>query len=113
MDEQESPPNAEQQTKLSRTTIKTSALTKSRPEELQYLAGRLHVLLHRQEELELRRQFFLGVQAVGEIDAADAAVRVQLNAQRLDVVGTVRAARKVAQVELDLVPAGDEECKKF
>lgn len=36
-------------------------------------------LRHGQEELELRRQFLLGVEAVAEVDAADPAVRVQLD----------------------------------
>ena len=35
----------------------------------------------------------------------DAAVSVDLNTERLDVVGTVRTACEVAKVELDLVPA--------
>lgn len=58
-----------------------------------------------QEELELRGKLLLRVEAVGEIDAADAAVGVYLHAQRLDVVRAIRAAREVRQVELDLVPA--------
>merc|ERR550514_379668 len=61
--------------------------------------------LHRQEELELRRKLLLRVQAIREVDAAQPAVRVDLNAKRLDVVRTVRTAREVRQVELDLVPA--------
>mmetsp|Transcript_15465 Transcript_15465/g.46749 ORF Transcript_15465/g.46749 Transcript_15465/m.46749 type:complete len:324 (+) Transcript_15465:184-1155(+) len=65
----------------------------------------LGVLLDGQEELELGRQVLLGVEAVGEVDAADAAVGVDLHAERLNVVGAVRAAGEVAQVELDLVPA--------
>ena len=58
-----------------------------------------------QEQLELGGKLFLGVEAVGEVNAADAAVRVDLHPQRLDIVRAVRAAREVAQVKLDLVPA--------
>jgi hypothetical protein len=38
--------------------------------------------------------------ALTEVDAADAAVGVDLDAQGLDVVGAVGAAREVRQVEL-------------
>merc|ERR1719421_67920 len=69
------------------------------------LRGLRGALLHRQEELELRRKLLLGVQAIREVDAAQTAVRVDLNAKRLDVIRPVRAAREVRQVELDLVPA--------
>merc|ERR1719146_248473 len=62
-------------------------------------------LLHRQEELELWRELLLAVEAVREVDAAKPAVRVDLHAQRLDVVRAVGAAREVREVELDLVPA--------
>ena len=91
-------------------------------------------LLNWQEQLELRRQLFLGVQLVREVDAPDAAVGVDLNPQGLDVVGscidlpsdpcqylqapdngtmlrrrlqarTVRSSREVRKVELDLIPA--------
>lgn len=44
-------------------------------------------LLKGQEELELGGQLLLGVQAVREVDAADAAVGMDLDAQRLYVVG--------------------------
>lgn len=59
----------------------------------------------RQEQLELRGQLLLGVETVGEVDAADPTVRVDLYPQRLDIVRAVRSSREVAQVELDLVPA--------
>merc|ERR1719487_2637656 len=62
-------------------------------------------LLHRQEELEFWRQLLLRVEAVGEIDATQPAVRVDLNTQCLDVVRAVRTAREIRQVELDLIPA--------
>jgi hypothetical protein len=58
-----------------------------------------------QEQLELWRKLLLRVQAVGEVDAADPAVGVDLHTQRLDVVGSVRATGEVRQIELDLVPA--------
>ena len=57
------------------------------------------------EELELWGQLVLGVEAVREVDSADAAVGVDLHAQGLDVVGTIGTAREVGQVELNLVPA--------
>lgn len=58
----------------------------------------------RQEQLEFRRELLLRVQAVGEVNPADTAVRVDLHPQSLDVVRAVRSAREVAKVELDLVP---------
>lgn len=58
-----------------------------------------------QEQLELRRKLLLRVQAVGKVNPADAAVRVDLHPQGLDVVGTVRSAREIAKVKLDLVPS--------
>merc|ERR1719236_74366 len=61
-------------------------------------------LLHRQEELEFRWELLLRVEAVGEIDATQPAIRVDLNAQRLDVVRAVRTAREVRQIKLDLIP---------
>lgn len=57
-----------------------------------------------QEQLELRRELLLRVEAVGEVDPPDAAVGVDLHPQGLDVVRAVRSTREVAQVELDLVP---------
>eukprot|EP00191_Tetraselmis_sp_GSL018_P011050 CAMPEP_0177602144 /NCGR_PEP_ID=MMETSP0419_2-20121207/14697_1 /TAXON_ID=582737 /ORGANISM="Tetraselmis sp., Strain GSL018" /LENGTH=221 /DNA_ID=CAMNT_0019095579 /DNA_START=234 /DNA_END=899 /DNA_ORIENTATION=- len=62
-------------------------------------------LLNRQEELELGGKLLLGVKAVREIDPPYAAVCVDLNSQGLDVVGTVRPAGEVREVELDLVPS--------
>mmetsp|Transcript_81599 Transcript_81599/g.229741 ORF Transcript_81599/g.229741 Transcript_81599/m.229741 type:complete len:239 (+) Transcript_81599:241-957(+) len=67
--------------------------------------GGTALLGNRQEELELRRQLLFAVETVREVDAADAAVRMQLHPQGLDVVRAVSAARKVGQVELYLVPA--------
>mmetsp|Transcript_1197 Transcript_1197/g.3493 ORF Transcript_1197/g.3493 Transcript_1197/m.3493 type:complete len:203 (+) Transcript_1197:241-849(+) len=66
--------------------------------------GGTALLGNRQEELELRRQLLFAVETVREVDAADAAVRMQLHPQGLDVVRTVGAAGEVRQVELDLVP---------
>mmetsp|Transcript_4432 Transcript_4432/g.11627 ORF Transcript_4432/g.11627 Transcript_4432/m.11627 type:complete len:264 (+) Transcript_4432:95-886(+) len=63
------------------------------------------LLLDGQEELELGRQLLLRVEAVRKVDATDAAVGVDLDTERLDVVRAVRTTRKVRQVELDLVPA--------
>merc|ERR1712078_595644 len=62
-------------------------------------------LLYRQEELEFWRQLLLRVETVGEVDAAQPAIRVDLHAERLDVVRAIRSARKVRQVELDLIPS--------
>ena len=63
------------------------------------------LLLDGEVELELCGELLLAVEAVGEVDAADAAVGVDLHAERLNVVGAVGAAGEVGQVELDLVPA--------
>lgn len=62
-------------------------------------------LLNWQEELELWRQFLLGVQLVREVDTSNAAVGMDLDSQCLDVVGSVGSSSKVRKVELDLVPA--------
>lgn len=58
-----------------------------------------------QEQLKLSRQLVLAVQPVREINPPDATICVNLHAQSLHVVRSVGAARKVGQVELDLVPA--------
>lgn len=63
------------------------------------------MLLDRQEKFELGRKLFLGVQTVREVDTADAAISVDLDAQGFDVVGSVSATSKVRQIELDLVPS--------
>jgi hypothetical protein len=65
---------------------------------------RLLRLLHGQEELELRWELLLGVEAVRKVNPSDAAVGVDLHAQRLNVICAVRAAGEVGKVELDLVP---------
>ena len=62
----------------------------------------LRLLLNRQEQLELRRQLLLGIETIGEVDAADTTVCVDLNAKGLDVVRAVGAAGEVREVELDL-----------
>lgn len=59
----------------------------------------------RQEQLELRGKLLLGVEAIGEVNAADPTVRVDLYPQCFDIVRAVRSSCEVAQVELDLVPA--------
>jgi hypothetical protein len=63
------------------------------------------LLLDGQEQFELRGQFLLGVQAIREVNAADATIGVQLDSKGLNVIRAVRAACEVAQVELNLVPA--------
>ena len=63
------------------------------------------LLLDGEVELELCGELLLAVEAVGEVDAADAAVCVDLDPQRLHVVGAVRPPGEVRQVKLDLVPA--------
>ena len=65
----------------------------------------LALLLDGEVELELGGELLLAVEPVGEVDAADAAVGVDLDPQRLHVVGAVRPPGEVRQVELDLVPA--------
>ena len=65
----------------------------------------LTFLLDGQLELELGRQLLLAVQPVGEINTPDPTVGVDLNPQRLHVVGPVGSPREVRQVELDLIPA--------
>jgi hypothetical protein len=51
------------------------------------------LLLDGQEELELRWELLFAVEAVREVDAADAAVGMDLDTQGLNVVGTCTGAR--------------------
>jgi len=69
--------------------------------------GRASVVLlcDRQEELELRWQLLLRIESVREINSSDSAVRVNLDTNRLNVVGTVGTTGEVGKIELDLVPA--------
>ena len=62
----------------------------------------LRLGLDGQVEFELCWQLILRVQPVREVDPADTAVGVNLDTQRLHVVGAVRAPGEVSQVELDL-----------
>jgi hypothetical protein len=63
------------------------------------------LLLNRKEEFELGRQLLLRIQAIGEVYATDAAVRMDLHAQCLYIVSAVGASGEVGEVELDLIPA--------
>ena len=65
----------------------------------------LTFLLDRQVQLELCRQLLLAVQPVREVNSPDPTVCVDLNPQRLHVVGPVGSSGEVGQVELDLIPA--------
>jgi len=67
--------------------------------------GSLCLLRDGEEQLELWREFLLGVQTIAEVHAPDAAVGVHLHSQGLDVVRSVSAPSEVGQVELDLIPA--------
>ena len=58
-----------------------------------------------EEDLKFSRELLLAVEAVGEVDAAEAAIRVDLYTQSLDVIRPVGAAGEVGEVELDLIPA--------
>ena len=69
----------------------------------------------REEQLEFWGELILGVEAVGEVNSADAAVGVDLHSkwsvtglkylpQGLNVVGSVGTSGEVGQVELNLIP---------
>ena len=71
-----------------------------------------------EEEFELWWELVFGVQSVGEIDASNTAVGMDLHSKQqrrvtkknclpegLDVVGTVGSPGEIRQVELNLVPA--------
>jgi hypothetical protein len=60
--------------------------------------------LDRKKKLELCRQVLLCVQFVREINAADAAVCMDLYPKGFNVVSAVRPSSKIAQVELNLIP---------
>ena len=59
------------------------------------LALRIILLRDGQEELEFRRKLLFGVQTIREVDAADATICMNLNAQSLDVVGTIRSSGEI------------------
>ena len=65
----------------------------------------LTFLLDREVQLELCRQLLLAVQPVRKVNSPDPTVCVDLNPQRLHVVGPIGPSGEVGQVELDLIPA--------
>ena len=76
------------------------------PLETNRVLNTLHTLLgDGEEKLELRGELLLRVEAVREVQAADAAVGMHLHTKGLNVVGAVGATGEVGEVELDLVPA--------
>ena len=70
-------------------------------------------LLRVQEELEIRRQLLVRVEAVAEVYAAHAAVGVQLQLLCLGVVRAVGSLDEVAEVEDDHVPEPEVSCPVF
>lgn len=66
---------------------------------------RLLWLLDGQEQFELGRQFVFRVEAIGEVNASDPTVGMNLNSQGLDVIRSIGTAGEVGQVELNLVPS--------
>ena len=50
---------------------------------------------HWQEEFELRGQFVLGVQSVGEVNSSNSAVGMDLDSEGFNVVGSVGSTREV------------------
>jgi hypothetical protein len=64
----------------------------------------ISLLRYGQEQLEFWRKLFLRVQTITEIDAANPAISVNLNPQRLDVISAVGSPREIRQIKLDLVP---------
>ena len=51
-------------------------------------------LLDGEEKLELWRKLLLRIQAIGEVDAPDAAVRMDLHAKRFNVVGACESCKE-------------------
>jgi hypothetical protein len=62
------------------------------------------LLLDGEEKLEFRRQFLLGVEAVGEVNPANSAVGMDGDSQCFDVVATIGSSGEIRQVELNLIP---------
>jgi len=62
------------------------------------------LLRDRQEQLELWRKLLFRIQPVAEVQAADAAICVDLNSQGLNVVRAVCSTCEVGKIELDLIP---------
>lgn len=56
---------------------------------------RLLRFLYRQEQFELGGQFVFGVESVREVNAADSAIGMDLNAERFNVVCSVGASCEV------------------
>ena len=75
---------------------------KARIKSLSHLLG---LTSNWEEEFELRGQFVLGVQSVGEVNSSNSAVGMDLDSEGLNVVCSVGSASEVGEVELDLVPA--------
>ena len=68
-------------------------------------AAILSLSLDRKEKLELGWKLLLGVKPIGEVYAADTAIGMNLNSQRLNIVGSVCTAREIGEIELNLVPS--------
>lgn len=57
-------------------------------------------------ESQMRRQLIIRIETVTEVDPFYADICMYLYPYGFDVVGTVCTARKVSQIELDLIPTG-------
>jgi hypothetical protein len=66
---------------------------------------RLLRFLNGKEKLKLWRQFILGIKSIGKVNSADSTICVNLNSKGFYVVGSVSAAGKVGEIELNLIPA--------
>lgn len=74
----------------------------------------MFLLLHGEEEFELRGEFVLSVESVREVNSSDSAVSVNLNSkilntrslpQSFNVVSSICSSGEIRQVKLDLIPS--------
>lgn len=62
------------------------------------------LFLNGQEQLEFRRQLFLAVQPVREVDPPDTAIGMNGHPQGFNVVRPIGPPCEIRQIELDLIP---------
>jgi len=66
---------------------------------------RFRLILHWKIQFEFGRELVFGVKTIGEVDAANPTVGVDLNSERFDVVGSVGSSCEIGEIELDLIPS--------
>lgn len=65
----------------------------------------LSCFLHWKVEFELRWEFLFRIKAVGEINPSKAAVCMNLNSQRLNIISTICSSGQIGKIQLNLIPS--------